>query len=143
MKKFFLISILLTSFLIGNLLFAGGRFLLLTAYGKDYYKDSQTNLFWTGECEADKTWQQALIYCEELDYAGFTDWRLPNMNELANLINPNKYKPATDLPHTPSKWFWSSSSYAGPASYAWIVDFYNGNVDDDGKDVDGFVRCVR
>jgi hypothetical protein len=39
--------------------------------------------------------------------------------------------------------YWSSSSYAGGASNAWVVSFYSGYVDNYGKTNTGFVRCVR
>ena len=55
----------------------------------------------------------------------------------------SKHSPATDLPHTPSKWFWSSSSGALKANYAWVVSFNYGYVDDEGKSIYYFVRCVR
>ncbi|HQB09506.1 MAG TPA: DUF1566 domain-containing protein [bacterium] len=32
------------------------------------------------------TWQESLDYCEALDFAGFSDWRLPNIDELKSLV---------------------------------------------------------
>jgi hypothetical protein len=46
-------------------------------------------------------------------------------------------------PGGPCLWYWSSSSYAGGASYAWLVDFYNGYVDRNVKIGTHYVRCVR
>lgn len=37
----------------------------------------------------------------------------------------------------------SSSSYAGDSSNAWNVNFNNGNVNNDDKDNNNNVRCVR
>jgi len=40
-------------------------------------------------------------------------------------------------------WFWSSSSYAGGASSAWVVTFNLGYVGYYGKSYTYYVRCVR
>jgi formylglycine-generating enzyme required for sulfatase activity len=40
-------------------------------------------------------------------------------------------------------WYWSSSSYAGSASYAWYVYFNYGGVHFYGKTYTHYVRCVR
>ena len=98
--------------------------------------DTKTGLIWQKTYETDKTWQAALDYCENLTYAGYFDWRLPNKNELASLLYNN-------FPNTPSANFWSSSTDVSSTSSAWYVDF-TGSVDDVSKTYnDGFVRCVR
>jgi hypothetical protein len=42
-----------------------------------------------------------------------------------------------------SMWYWSSSSYAVDASYAWYVSFYIGSVNHFVKTIAFGVRCVR
>ncbi len=103
--------------------------------------DSITGLMWQQEYVANKTWQQALKYCEVLTYAGYDDWRLPNKNELASLLNHNKLvSPRSDFPNMPSDWFWSSST----CNYsAWAVGFYNGSVNSLFRDYITSVLCVR
>jgi hypothetical protein len=32
-------------------------------------------------------WNEALAWCETLDYAGYTDWRLPNAKELQSIVD--------------------------------------------------------
>ena len=60
----------------------------------------------------DITWQDALYYCENLEYARKTDWRMPNMNELHTLFNHDKSNPPSDFPDMPTEslWFWSSTN---------------------------------
>ena len=50
--------------------------------------DSATGLMWTKR-DSDKAmnWQQALKYAEELNYAGYSDWRLPNAKELHSIVD--------------------------------------------------------
>ncbi len=73
-------------------------------------------------------------------------WRLPNVKELASLVDRRRREPAIDstaFPETPSESFWSSSPYAGNAGYAWGIDFLNGHVDGNGRDNNDAVRLVR
>lgn len=62
----------------------------LVAYSDGTILDSRAKLMWKRDT-SDKTltWEQARTYCEELDYAGYTDWRLPMLVELQGLYNPN------------------------------------------------------
>ena len=89
--------------------------------------DLTTGLMWQTEYVRGKTWQQALKHCEDLTYAGFNDWRLPNKNELASLLNYDKKSwPFTDFLNSSPFDFWSSSSLAydtgaGIGRYAWDV----------------------
>lgn len=106
--------------------------------------DSRTGLMWQKEYATGKTWQQALKYCEDSTYAGYSDWRLPNKNELASLLDPGKSgAPYSNFPDMPSNWFWSSSTGVYNTSYAWRVLFGYGYVDSYSKLYSNSVRCVR
>jgi len=39
--------------------------------------------------------------------------------------------------------YWSSTSYKPSLNNAWIVNFNNGNVNNDNKTNSNYVRCVR
>ena len=54
--------------------------------------------------EEGKNWQEALEYCENLTYAGISDWRLPNRNEVFS-ATPYHLNDIYGL------WFWSSTTY--------------------------------
>ncbi|GAB6042186.1 Lcl C-terminal domain-containing protein [Endothiovibrio diazotrophicus] len=41
-------------------------------------------------------WEQALAWCEGLEYAGYSDWRLPNAKELESLIDYSRSPDATN-----------------------------------------------
>ncbi len=92
------------------------------------------------------TWQQALQYCESLEFAGHSDWRLPNVRELQSIVDYGRYGPSIDPVFSvwaESWWYWSSSTGAGHPDYAWGVDFVGGSVPVDYKGVGGCVRAVR
>ncbi len=120
--------------------------------------DNVTGLMWQGcaagltgeDCASGDTlamnWQDALSYCQDLDWGGHTDWRLPNVTELTSIVDDSRRDPAIDLaffPETPSVWFWSSSSYTGFSSGAWRVDFSLGYVGPDDMPFFDYARCVR
>jgi len=77
------------------------------------------------------TWQQALQQADTSTAAGYSDWRLPTVRELASLVEPACVSPAINLrvfPNTPGDAFWSSSPSVGNAYDAWLVGFGYGIV---------------
>ena len=107
--------------------------------------DSTTGLMWQKDYSSTKTWQEALSYCENLEYAGYSDWRLPNRNESAMLLNYDKTASHySDFPDMPANYFWSSSTKLTPYSTsAWCVDYGDGTLSGSFKDLERYVRCVR
>jgi len=73
----------------------------------------------------------------------FNDWRVPNIKELATLIDYERFKPATKVSDTKSDSYWSSTSGEYDSNYAWIVYFSNGSVYNYTKNYSIYVRCVR
>ncbi len=93
------------------------------------------------------TWQNALGAAQSHNFAGHSDWRLPNKNELASLVEQRCVSPAINskiFPSTPTGGsFWSSSPYAGNSGNAWGVGFGGGAVYGYNKVSDFQVRLVR
>ncbi|MCW8328380.1 DUF1566 domain-containing protein [Photobacterium sp. SDRW27] len=82
-----------------------------------------TNRMWQQNIDYQRrNWEESIKYCENLDYAGYDDWRLPNIKEMVSIVNYNKTSPAIDeefFPNTPVKYFfWTSTSdVAGPTLF--------------------------
>lgn len=120
--------------------------------------DVATGLIWQG-CTAGLTggacfgtasrftWQAALDFCQDSTWAGFTDWYLPSINELASIVDDSLLLPSIDttaFPTTPIEYgYWSSSSRAGGAYLALYVQFAGGGVHGEDKTAAYYVRCVR
>lgn len=95
--------------------------------------DLKTGLMWQhcsvglggGDCAVGSasvfTWDQALHQVEILNnnggFAGYSDWRLPNIRELESLVEIGCHDPAINItvfPNTPASPSWTSTPYPGP-----------------------------
>jgi len=109
--------------------------------------DPNTDLMWQqATAPGTYTWEDALSYCETLSLGGFSDWRLPNRNELQTLVDYSRYDPAIDpimASGTMSFYYWSSTTSAYNTNYSWLVYFSYGDVSNTKKSSSYYVRAVR
>ncbi len=121
--------------------------------------DTKTQLMWkvctegqtwnAGACEGDSSrvnWQTALQTANDENFAGHSDWRLPNIKELQSLVAFNCTDPSinsTIFPKTAASGYWSSSPGADYSNVAWGVNFYYGDDNDAYRNNTYFVRVVR
>ena len=107
--------------------------------------DTTTGLMWQQGEGGYMDWWDAMDYCENLQLAGYDDWRLPNRNELQSIVDYSEYDPTIDttfFPDTPAHVYgdvyvnyWTSTTWAGEVTAgdqigdAWVVGFRWGQVD--------------
>lgn len=110
--------------------------------------DSKTGLMWArdGNIASDMNWTDAVIWVKNLNYGGYSDWRLPNKEEIGAFMSRCGYRPSEAYNanvrdgNRPYEWFnangfikvqagdyWSSSSDARFTSMASVVSMNGGN----------------
>lgn len=110
--------------------------------------DLATSLIWQqGINSIDRTRIQAIIDCRNLSLAGHSDWRLPNIKELASIIDHRARAPAIKEKafsmSVAELRFWSSTNFTGVAGMAWLVNFQSGRISTSTSANILSVRCVR
>jgi hypothetical protein len=96
-----------------------------------------------------KSWNAALTAVQTVNgntIYGYSDWRLPNKNELKSLVEKACYAPSineTLFPNFVSNYYWSSSPSALIGNIVWIVDFNVGIYLTNSKLNGSYVRLVR
>jgi predicted small lipoprotein YifL len=88
----------------------------------------------------------ARTYCSQLALGGYSDWRLPTIDELMYIVDRSKQNPAIDttvFENIVSSFYWSSSTVVSNEKNAWGVYFRNGDDNSNRKSSSYYVRCVR
>jgi len=110
--------------------------------------DRATGLMWQqGGSSKPMTWQEAKAYVETVNrdaFAGYSDWRLPNVEELASLMERSWQN--CDLFIDPvfdkaQRSIWSKDTR--DMATAWKANFHMGIIIHFPKTADNFVRLVR
>jgi hypothetical protein len=79
--------------------------------------DTATGLMWQQTDDGEtRNWEDALAYAENLELAGYDDWRLPNAKELQSIVQYGKTEiPAIDEEFftltNPDSYFWTSTTH--------------------------------
>ncbi|MDR1257120.1 MAG: DUF1566 domain-containing protein [Spirochaetaceae bacterium] len=132
-----------------NLIGPGGGFVF---YDKGSYSGGWRYLECAPENAGTGTWEDARKLCEDYSLGGYGGWRLPDKDELEELLNG---KHGTGL--FSNGVYWSSQEEEGSAGYAWGIQngdspepsdssYSSGNVQDPdtySKDNEYWARPVR
>ena len=135
-------------------------FLNADALNATCYRDNDKNVVICGESKLGKLmwqddervfigdWKQAKERCERLNFAAYSDWRLPSIDELISITDKTKFSPAINsafknIASGEFLCYQSSTKYINDSSSAWVVDFVGGNDGWDSVFARSFVRCVR
>ena len=118
----------------------------------DLVLDRETGLVWERRPNHASNWITALDDCyDDITKGGRKGWRLPGIEELTSLVDPDKTAPALPDGHPFSIYFdsslsdyWSSTVDGDDPSRALVLDSYDGEVKSSAKSYfDGLSLCVR
>jgi len=131
-------------------------------HGDETITDTTTALMWKqcveGLSDTDcssgiadlKTWQDALQTANDTNnnggFAGYADWRIPNIAELVSLVEEQCTGPSINdsvFPNTAKKFIWTSSPDFNLDEGSWSVDFNIGTTATLIRDNTFQVRLVR
>lgn len=135
-------------------------------HGDGTVTDNKTGLMWKKcaegqdplECSGVSsifTWPTALQRAQTVNGGmagsnlGYTDWRVPNIKELASIVEEQCHAPSINLTVFPDAYeeggseFCSASPSANVSYHAWYVEFYNGHNNRGHKLIAYRVRLVR
>lgn len=124
-------------------------------HGNGTVTDSNTGLMWAkcseglsgSDCATGAattlTWQEALDRAYESALAGYSDWRLPNINELHSIIEVQCTNPAINLSLFPNTLvnYWSASPDGH--FFAFYIAFFRGGSSNLSRIANLYVRLVR
>jgi hypothetical protein len=108
---------------------------------------SNTYTLYEANTDASNSYGYA-AYVNGLSLCGFTDWRLPTVEELQTIVDYSVAYPGptintTWFPNTSSEAYWSSTPYAGNVAMAWGIAFISGYFSTDLRYLTDAVRLVR
>lgn len=105
---------------------------------------------WTGtNCSGSAQlvdWSTALQLANDHVQAEADDWRLPNRNELASIVETRCHSPAVNgnaFPSATGDWYWTSSPTSELNDQVWVVLFTDGEVQPAAITGSYAVRLVR
>ncbi len=139
---------------------AAGTFSTENVNGEAMVRDSKAGIEWlqnTADVNRDGSiseapfpegdmvnWEQAKKFCYDLEFGGYRDWRLPELDELLTLVdNANSYPAIDPVFKCEGSYYWSATPSSEEDNAVMYVHFNFGTDHWMPKDKKAFVRCVR
>lgn len=126
------------------------RFVAETLDGDDIVHDLATGLMWPADFEGDGSgsgvFPSVMSDANVLDFAGFEDWRLPNINELSSLLDYSlvtRLIPQPPFSNAKANGNWSSTTDPNSVLNGFCVDFATGEIILSVKTNEYFLIVVR
>lgn len=112
--------------------------------------DNLTGLMWVQAPDITfRAWQEALDYANNLTLCGYSDWRLPDVNELESLAanagvsDSAAWLNTQGFSNVHTEYYWSSTTSAGNTTFAWSINMDDGDVFLDDKTYGYYALPVR
>lgn len=96
-----------------------------TNNGNGTITDNNTGLVWQKTDGGEMTFENAITYCDNLVLGGYSDWRIPNSQELFSILNHDKINPALDTIYftkTLAEYWWSIDKQIDDATKIWVTN---------------------
>jgi len=117
--------------------------------GKSVVVDRDNNLMWEDREENIKNYlihEDAENYCKNLTLAGYSNWRLPDIEEFALIVDKNRYPKNIDksFRFIDNTGYWAEKAHWRTLwFYADYMHFVSGTPYFDSRHKEKLVRCVR
>ncbi|MEI7978893.1 MAG: DUF1566 domain-containing protein [Bacteroidota bacterium] len=118
-----------------------------TDNGNGTITDHLTNLVWQKEPNTNAvSWENAILYANNLILENDSDWRMPNIKELQSLNDEGFVSPSVNtniFSNMGVKKYWSSTTQQNQVANAWYWNTQFGITTYDPKINTNFIICVR
>jgi hypothetical protein len=129
----------------------------LMGCAEDVFVDSGTSLMWQAKDNGAHNWYEAMGFeanifnskktniCGDLEYGGYSDWRMPTLEELDAITDKSKSPTVKDGIGIKIKAvaYWSSTRVPNTGDFSWVMNFLNGKSKDHAQSAENKVLCLR
>ncbi len=108
-------------------------------------RDNSTGLMWLKDADPARknmTWEESLDFIDNLNAAGYTDWRLPSKEEFEYFLKLGREEIKKNFDNV-RYFYWTSSEYAGSSAYIWVADIDDGTTNYNFKTNENYILAVR
>ena len=111
--------------------------------------DTKEKLMWVDDISVvkiKKTHEDAIVYCQELVFGGYSDWRIPKIEEFETIVNKKNRKNYIQKAfkyNVPDGYWAERAHWRTFWFYADYMHFVSGTAYFDSRHKTKYVRCVR